>query len=241
MHLFVHLVFLLGALVGACAATTSGGKPHDMSATAHEVEAGKHGRAGGQHAVEYDPAATRERVVCGPGRTSPVDGICWISIENPTAAHLEAADRHKRHAADHHAASAALRDAEARACGGIARGDRDMSPFEHREDIVGVSPLVLNEFDARTKFPPERMVGATVTFRAISGLTAEWLQRVVTCHLARNAALGHLVPEMADCPLVPRDVEARVSPAGDGFAVAIRSSDPKIAREILARAQRLAP
>lgn len=32
----------------------------------------------------------------------------------------------------------------------------------------------------------------------------DWLERAISCHLARNAALGHEVPAMPDCPLVPR-------------------------------------
>jgi hypothetical protein len=244
-----HVVFLAGALLSACAATTPGAQPHDMSASAHESEGGKHEGFAGQHAAQYEPKAATERLSCQPGssRSGPnatvalVADACWTSVQNPTQEHLEEAEQHRRHAADHRAASAALRDAEARACAGLGPSDRDMSPFEHREDIVDVRPLRLNEFDARTKTPPEMMVGAVVTFRAVPGLTAEWLQRVVNCHLARNAALGHVVPEMPDCPLVPRGVEARVSSAGEGFAVEIRSNEPKVAREVLARAQRLAP
>ena len=63
---------------------------------------------------------------------------CWTSVSNPTAEHLREAEEHRRHAADHRASSVALRDAEARACVGITPDDRDMSPFEHVEDIATV-------------------------------------------------------------------------------------------------------
>lgn len=151
------------------------------------------------------------------------------------AAHEQAAGEHARgleqHAGAYNAASAALGVPGATAGAGVGPGDRDMSPFEHREDIVEVTPLRRNEFDARAMTPPEMLMGAVVTFRAVPGLTAEWLQRVVDCHLARNAALGHVVPEMRDFPLVPPRVEARVSPAGAGLAGAVSSRDPKVARE----------
>ena len=246
MRYLVRFVFLPGALGAACAATTPGGNPHDMSAAAHEREAREHARLGELHAVEYSPTAAKERDTCTPGRASSgpnaaaIEGICWSSVHNPTEDHRLAAEQHRRHAADHRAASVALRDAEARACAGIAPDDRDMSPFEHGEDITSVTPLKLNEYDVRAGPRRGRLGGAVITFRAVPGLTAEWFQRVVNCHLARNAALGHSVPEMPDCPLVPRGVEARVSPAGDGFAVAIQSDDTGVAREILERAQRLA-
>lgn len=84
-----------------------------------------------------------------------------------------------------------------------------------------------------------RTAGAVVTFRAVPGLTAEWLQRLVDCHLARNAARGHVVPEMPNCPLVPKGAAATVRSTGDGFAVSISSSDDATAREIRARAERL--
>lgn len=91
------------------------------------------------------------------------------------------------------------------------------------------------------KQPEEHLVGAVVTVRAVEGLTTEWLQRVVGCHLARNAAVGHDMPEMPGCPLVPKGASASVSSAGAGFAVTIRSADDEAAADILARARGLTP
>jgi hypothetical protein len=139
-------------------------------------------------------------------------------------------------AADHRAASQALRDAEAQACVGLPDMDRDMSPFEHCADIASVAPLVAA---GSGKASTSRMVGVTIVFRALPGMTAPWLQRVVDCHLARNAALGHEVPEMPYCPLVPKDVSAQVSETNAGFAVAVRSNDTGSARKILRRSQAL--
>lgn len=245
MTLSARIVLLPGALLAACAATTPSGQPHDMSAVAHGEAARDHTQAAKEHAAAHRPDAAIERARCTAGRARPgpngaaIEEICWSSVENPTDAHRAMAEEHERQAADHRAASGALRDAETRTCAGIAPADRDMSPFERREDIVAVNALRRNEFYARTKMPPEMLRGAVVTFRAVPGLTAEWLQRVVSCHVARNAALGHVVPEMPDCPLVPMAVDARVSTAGDGFTIAVSSNNPKTAREILSRAERL--
>jgi hypothetical protein len=63
------------------------------------------------------------------------------------------------------------------------------------------------------------------------------LQRIVDCHLARNAALGHEAPEMPDCPLVPKGVTGKVTATSDGFAVAVASDDSATAAEILRRAR----
>jgi hypothetical protein len=41
---------------------------------------------------------------------------------------------------EHRAAPEALREAEARACAGVAPVERNASPFYHREDILRVEP-----------------------------------------------------------------------------------------------------
>ena len=113
---------------------------------------------------------------------------------------------------------------------GITLIDRDSSPFSHAGDIESVVPARTAEVKGRSQ-----LEGAVITFQAVPGMTAEWLQRVVDCHLARNAAIGHVVPEMPDCPLVPKGVEASVTSTGTGFAVRVRSDEPAVAKEILAR------
>jgi hypothetical protein len=238
MSRLIQLISVLGMMTAACATPSRGAKPHDMSAAQHEREAQAHAGTAEAHAGQYDPQAGTTQKQCGPGSHGP--GLCWTSVGNPTEQHLKAAEEHRRHAAEHRAASAALREAEARACAGIPPDDRDISPFDHKEDIAAVEPLT-ERLGTSVTDTSERIAGAVVTFRAVPGMTSEWLQRIVDCHLARNASLGHAVPEMPDCPLVPRGAQARVRSTGDGFAVEIRSDDAATAREILARAKRLRP
>jgi hypothetical protein len=207
-------------------ASTPGANPHDMSAAHHGSNADQHRAAASAHEAEYDPDAKLSREHCAQGSASrDTLDACWTSVTNPTKEHMEQAELHRKHAADHRAASEALRAAERKACAGIAPDDRDISPFWHTDDIASVERSSAN--------------GVLVTFRAVPGMTAEWLQRAIDCHLARNAALGHDVPDMPDCPLVPRGVSAEVQPAGNGFAVALRSDDAKGASEVIARAERL--
>lgn len=224
---------LIVAFAVACSSSTPGARPHDMSVSQHERAGTEHGDHADTHRGDYDPGARATTTRCGPSR--PPLPICWTSVENPTSAHLREAAEHRRHAAEHRAASAALRDAEARACIGIADEDRDTSPFDRVEDIASVEPL---KEEAVRKLPIQRTIGAIVTFRARPGMTAEWLQRIAECHIARNAGLGHVVPEMPNCPLVPKGVAARVTSAGNGFAVAIRADDLAVAQEVLDRARR---
>ena len=70
-------------------------------------------------------------------------------------------------------------------------------------------------------------------------MTAEWLQREVDCHMARNAALGYQMPEMSECPLMIKGATATVTSTGNGFAVSIRSDDMTAATDIRHRAEAL--
>jgi hypothetical protein len=218
--------------------STPGADPHDMSTAGHEAAASGHEAEATRHEAMYSPEAREARERC---RRDPVvvdaSFPCWTSVRNPTEEHRREAERHRQMAADHRAGSQVLRDAEARACVGISEMDRDMSPFERGADIASVAPLVVRTVTAREVV--NRTVGVTVTFRPVPGLTAEWLQRVVNCHLARNAALGHSMPEMPRCPLVPNGVSATVSSTGDGFAVAIQADDPAALEDLQRRAQAL--
>ena len=214
----------------ACA-STPGAHPQDMSAAQHEQAATAHEAEAAPHGAQYNPSAEKT--------TSRCDGKhpCWTSTSNPTEQHLSDEKKHQKMAADHRAAALSLRNAEAQDCVGISNDDRDMSPFYHREDITSVQPA--NAPSRRGKGDPAHLTGAVVTFRAVPGLTAEWLQRIVECHIARNNALGNDLPEMPYCPLVPKGITAKVSSTGDGFAVTIESEDPSTAQEVLRRAQAL--
>jgi hypothetical protein len=170
--------------------------------------------------------------------TPPRGSVCWTSTGNPSPEVLKQAEAHRQTAAAHRAASQALRDAEQQACGGISAQDRDTSPFEHREDIEGVEAI---QTPVGGKIGGYRQNGASIVVRAVPGMTAEWLQRLVDCHTARNAALGYAMPEMEHCPLMLKGITASVTSTGRGFVVAIRASDVDTAREILRRAQALLP
>ena len=141
-------------------------------------------------------------------------------------------------AADHRGASKALRNAEGSACAGLSEADRDSSPFEHREDVLGVEELHAKPASPKTVLagPTE---GAAITIRAVPGLTKEYLERLVTCHTARNATMGHAMPEMAFCPLSVKGATATVSSAGGAFRVDVKGDSQQSADEIARRAKAL--
>lgn len=220
------------ALVMVGCASTPGARPLDASRAQHEAMAAQETRAADVHAGHPSAQLQLPPNWCSPNR--PVRGdvaFCWSSLNSPTGAHLEDAERHRVRAAEHRAASEALRSAEERACGGIAAQERDQSPFSHTDDIVGVIPLPL------AIAPPT--AGTSVVFRRVPGMTAASMQQVLDCHLARNASLGFDVPEMSYCPLVLRGVHARAYEVSSGIAVALWSEDPAVARQIKERVDAL--
>ena len=223
-------------LLAGCAARNPGARPHDMAAADHEATAAAHDAEADAAAANFDPTATETHRRCGGGKGARP---CWTVETNPTEAWLTKAADHRKMAAAHRAASEALRTAEDTACAGLDEDERAISPFEWAAaDIASVEPYSVNRGG---KQPDDHLVGAVVTVRAVEGLTTEWLQRVTDCHLARNAAVGHDMPEMPDCPLVPKGASVTVTSTGTGFALAIRSGDDEAAADILARARRLLP
>jgi len=230
---FITLGIGLAALQGC--ASTPGAQPADMSGAQHEQAATMHESQASAHQEQFNPNAQVATYGCG-GPNNP-EVLCWTDMTNPTKEHTVDADKHRKMAADHRAASQSLRDTEARSCAGLSNDDRDMSPFSHRDDITTVQAAT--EPPLRGKGDPERLMGAVVNLRAVPMLTSEWLQRIVDCHVAANNVVGNEMPEMAFCPLAPKGITAKVSSNGAGFAIRIESQDPNTAKEVLRRAQAL--
>ena len=222
-------------LLASCA--TSGTDPHAMTAAQHEGAAKGEEQAAKEHVSQYDPAAAIPPTIDCPFFVG-IGLTCyrsWTSVRNPTAQHLAEGKRHAEVARQHRAASQALRDAEARACTNVPEGDRDVSPFYHREDIVSAGP-----FSESLALGGRNVIGAEVVFAALPGMTTEWLQRVTDCHLARNAVLDDVAKGMPYCPLAVPHVKAQVRSVGNGFAVDVTSDNEKNRLEVIARVEALA-
>jgi hypothetical protein len=197
------LRFAALALVATAACATSGTRLHEMSEAEHERTAGAEEAAAARSTAAYQAALRTATERC---RTRT--WACWRYLSEPAEGYRQQAERHLDAAARHRAAARALAQAEARACAGVPDLDRDMSPFAHRADIESVAPMFALKVEGTVA--TQILQGAQIAFRPVPGLTPERLQRIVSCHLERNAALGHDVPEMDYCPLVPRDVSATV-------------------------------
>lgn len=209
---------IAAAGLAAGCATTPGARPHDMGVAAHEA------------------AARTEDARAARLAASPAP---------PSEEGRRESERRRRMADDHRAAAGALRVAEAAACNGISDRDRDASPMlALRSEIEQVEPLRetprLGPSSSYGNSSPV-LAGAVVMVRAVPGLTGEWLQRTIDCHIARAAALGRDVVAMPDCPLALGDVTARVRSAGGRFVVEVRALQAATAEEVLRRARRLGP
>jgi hypothetical protein len=223
-------LYLSGLSLG-CGTAGQGTEPQDMSSAQHAAAAQGEESSAEKHADQYQADATQTVENCPTGK------ICWTTETNPTAEHQADAEQHRALAARHREASQALVQAEANACSGISDTDRDMSPLMHTADVASVGPLERQE--QHGKNTQAHLAGATVVLRAVPGLTEQWLQRIVDCHLARNAALGVAPTDMPHCPLAVKGVSASVRALADGFAVDVQASDPKVAEQVLTRAQQL--
>jgi hypothetical protein len=99
-----------------------------MSADAHRQETARHRREAIAEEAQYHPEAQVH---------VPAENWTWqerfpaerLATYNPTAVHLELAERHQRYAHEHERAARALEAEEARACGALTLTEREACPF----------------------------------------------------------------------------------------------------------------
>ena len=98
--------------------------------------------------------------------------------------------------------------------------------------VTAVSRVTRTEFHARA-LQPQRTIGADFYVRAEPGVTAEYLERALTCH----AQAGQ--PLHANDPLHPGNgqVTVDVRTAHSGFAVRATGSTAEVGTEIWRRAE----
>jgi len=122
----------------------------------------------------------------------------------------------------------------ARACAGVPDAQARASLIDLRHDVESVEPV---RETALVKASFTRSGGVDIRVRAGPGMTAQWLARLVECHVALEAAGA--VCGTAECPLGLARVATSVSSEPTGFVIAIRSDDIAVAREITRRSRLL--
>jgi len=113
--------------------------------------------------------------------------------------------------------------------------DASLTPVLGGGAVQKVEPLYTTVEGAKMGRQSE-LRGATVVVAALPGMTAEWLDRALECHSAREV-LGHAAVASADPFWLPgSSVDIDVRSARDGFDVAVAGYSSEDARQILARA-----
>jgi hypothetical protein len=219
----VPLIGLASLLALACSKEPQL-QPKDATAAEHEMIAEREEQAAASHDLAVAQAA---------GPHASYQESQTVAKEN-----REQANQHRELAARHRAAARELRAAEAQACAGILEEDRDLNPFQHREDITSVSTIEESPPPAMDVPDETRTAGARIVLRARPAMTAEWLQRNVECYMARTSA-GPTTPDMATSPLALDGIQANVVSTGDGFAIDVTAEDRKTVQEIIRRAEAL--
>lgn len=123
------------------------------------------------------------------------------------------------------------RTSEETLCADVPAAERDQGPLSSPARITAVEPLSERPHPKEFAQPS----GAAVYLLATPGLTQEWLGRVLACHIAHHAVVGDRVPDITS-PLYVENARIAVSSTGDGFRIAITSTDVDTARLIIERA-----
>jgi hypothetical protein len=113
-------------------------------------------------------------------------------------------------------------------------------PEDQRDAKILMNPDTIRSIHALNPIAsePGRRRGVRIVLTAAPGLTADGLQRIADCHMARIAAMGS-PSGSTRFPLDVKGASVVVKAHGDSFLVDIASVDERTARTIVARAQAL--
>ena len=188
----------------------------ELTAIEHRAKADDHVAKAEEARRQFDPSQTRETIARSPfadvGGSLP-DGT--MKEYNPTASHLQAADRELRAAAGHDKAAAKLETFEDAACAQLPTRLRSSCPL-----LASQVSLVQND-----------KKGVLLTIK--EGSDANEIEQMLQCHLAFARANGFDKPT---CPLFVKGMTIKmVSPK----VLALEGSTPGVARALQAQAHRI--
>ena len=124
-----------------------------------------------------------------------------------------------------------------RECAGVPAKERDLGILAYRDVIGGVGTLKETSQVGKVQFSHDR--GVDITVRAQPGMTAPWLERVASCHIAAAATGRPVSPAGAMDPLLVPGASVRVHETSMGYIVSVRVSDDAAASEVSHRTQAL--
>ncbi|MBK7857840.1 MAG: hypothetical protein IPJ65_04275 [Archangiaceae bacterium] len=203
---------LLAAAVLAVSCSHS--RPEEMSAAEHRAEARVHQENARREAGQYNPGLTVQGPMA-PRRYGDPAGNESLFEYNPTAKHLETADREMRRAADHLAAARSLEAFEAGACRDLAPAERSACPLL----ASWVTTVRDTRLGIELELKPE--VDAADTHRRLD------------CHLAYAEAKGF---ERPSCPLFVKGMSIRLR---NQRVLVFSGETPQVAKELQEQARRI--
>jgi hypothetical protein len=117
-------------------------------------------------------------------------------------------------------------------CTGVPAKERELGVLAYRDAIANAQPLKVEYTVGKTKLT--RVQGVQLAMRAEPSMTAPWLERVATCHVALVRA-GQLAAGEGDPQVVP-GASIQVDAAYTGYIVSVRVPDADGAAEVMRRA-----
>lgn len=122
-------------------------------------------------------------------------------------------------------------------CAGVPSKERELGILAYRDALGGVQPLKESTQVGKVKFLHNR--GVVIAVRAQPGMTAPWLARVASCHIALAAAGRGPADEDSRDPLLVPGATVGVEEASTGFVVSVHVPEGAAASETLRRTQAL--
>jgi hypothetical protein len=116
-------------------------------------------------------------------------------------------------------------------CTGVPAKEQEQGILAYRDAIAGAQPLKDPYQVGKMKLT--RDAGVQIGVRAQPNLTAPWLQRVATCHMAL-ARSGRLTPSSSD-PFAVAGATVHVEEAYTGYVVQLHVTDVDAAKEVMSR------
>lgn len=116
-------------------------------------------------------------------------------------------------------------------CTGVPNNERELGVLAYKDAIANAKPLKEEYQVGKTKMTRDR--GVQLAIRAQPSMTAPWLERVASCHVALVRS-GQLMASAGDPQVVPGAVVS-VEAAYTGYVVSVRVPDADGAAEVLRR------
>jgi hypothetical protein len=211
----VAWLWLAAALLtgSACRGHGAAKPADDLSAEEHRRLAEREHAASATHASQFNPQAARPTPFRNP-IDSTSDRVFTSEIYNPTDRHLQAAEKHHRHARQHETAAQKLEQFEEQECRSFPPASRAACPF------LGPATDV-------------RDIDKGISVRMADGVRVDAVVAHMKCHAAYAQARGY--PPDTTCPIYVPGVSIRQG--ANPREIELTVADPSLVTKLRQRAR----